>query len=153
MVSVLFVCTGNICRSPSGDAILKHLATRDGLNLLIDSVGTHGYHVGDPPDRRAINVANTHGIDMAALRARKLSPSDFERFDYLLAMDNGHLQQMKTLCPKSHQHKLSLFLDHLPGHQGLDVPDPYYGSLNDFEDVFELVFKGCEAFLNEIKAS
>ncbi|MAF97954.1 MAG: phosphotyrosine protein phosphatase, partial [Micavibrio sp.] len=92
MKSVLFVCTGNICRSPSADGILRHLANAKGLALRIDSCGTHGYHIGEPPDHRSIETARAKGVDLSSLRARKLAPQDFEAFDILFAMDQGHMR-------------------------------------------------------------
>lgn len=150
MKSILFVCTGNICRSPTADAVLRHLVEEAGQDILIDSVGTHGYHVGEAPDHRAIEVAARKSIEMDFLTARKLAPDDFETFDLLLAMDNGHLSTMKNLCPPEHAHKLRLFLDTLEGYEGQDVPDPYYGSMRDFEETFDLVYRGCKALLVEI---
>ena len=145
MKSVLFVCTGNICRSPTADAVFRHLAEKEGRDILIDSVGTHGYHVGEAPDHRAIEIAADKGIEMDFLTARKLNANDFEKFDLLLAMDNGHLASMQNLCPPEHAHKLRLFLE-----DGQDVPDPYYGSVQDFKDTFDLIYRGCEALLAEI---
>lgn len=150
MKSFLFVCTGNICRSPTADAIFRHLTEKEGRDILIDSVGTHGYHVGEAPDPRAIEIASDKGIEMEFLTARKLSSHDFEKFDFLLAMDNGHLATMQNLCPPEHAQKLRLFLDMLDGHEGQDVPDPYYGSMQDFKDTFDLIYRGCEALLDEI---
>ena len=150
MKSVLFVCTGNICRSPTADAVFRHLVEKEGRDILIDSVGTHGYHVGEPPDHRAIDVASDKGIEMDLLTARKLNADDFEKFDLLFAMDNGHLASMQNLCPPEHAHKLRLFLDTLDGYEGMDVPDPYYGSMQDFKTTFDLIYRGCEALLAEI---
>ena len=150
MKSILFVCTGNICRSPTADAVMRHLAEEEGHSLLIDSVGTHGYHVGEAPDHRAIEVASRKGIEMDFLSARKLAPDDFEKFDLLLAMDNSHLASMQNLCPPEHVNKLRLFLDALEGHEGTDVPDPYYGSMRDFEETFDLIYQGCEAVIKEV---
>jgi protein-tyrosine phosphatase len=147
MKSILFVCTGNICRSPSADAILRHLAEERGLDLFIDSVGTHGYHVGEQPDHRSMEIAVKRGIEMSFLRARKLEQKDFEKFDLLIAMDNGHLSTMRNLCPPEHDHKLGLFLDYLQGHEGMDVPDPYYGSMKDFEEAFDLIYQGCDSII------
>ena len=144
MKSILFVCTGNICRSPSADAIMRHLVEKQGKDILIDSCGTHGYHVGEPPDSRSIDIAAQNGIEMSFLRARKLEQQDFEKFDALIAMDNGHLATMQSLCPPEYKHKLSLFLN-----DNQDVPDPYYGSMQNFEDVFDLIYQGCEALLTK----
>ena len=150
MKSVLFVCTGNICRSPTADAVFRQLVKEVGRDILIDSVGMHGYHVGEAPDHRAIEIAADKGIEMEFLTARKLDPNDFEKFDLLLAMDNGHLSSMQNLCPPEHAHKLRLFLDTLEGHEGQDVPDPYYGSMQNFKTTFDLIYRGCESLLAEI---
>ena len=146
MKSVLFVCTGNICRSPSADGILRHMAAQEGLDLRIDSCGTHGYHIGEAPDHRSIQVARDNGVDLSFLAARKLSAEDFENFDLLLAMDSGHLTTMQRLCPPEHTHKLRLFLEN-----GADVPDPYYGSISDFEHVYDLCARGCETLLKRLE--
>ena len=145
MKSVLFVCTGNICRSPSADGIMRHLASARGLELDIDSCGTHGYHIGEPPDPRSIAVAADNGVDLSSLRARKLDRKDFERFDLLLAMDSGHLSAMQRLCPAEHAHKLRLFLE-----DGSDVPDPYYGDVQGFEHVYRLCYERCEELLSAL---
>jgi len=144
MTSILFICTGNICRSPSADGILRHMAVKRGLDLKIDSCGTHGYHVGEAPDHRAIEVARGRDVDLSFLRARKLAAHDFEDFNLLLAMDRGNLEIMKQQCPPEHAHKLALFL----GDQ--DVPDPYYGSTQDFEHVYDLCYAACESLLNKL---
>lgn len=142
MKSVLFVCTGNICRSPSADGILRHLAQAKGLDLKIDSCGTHGYHIGEPPDHRSIETARAKGVDISALRARKIAPQDFEAFDILFAMDKGHMRILEQHCPPEYRYKLQMFLS-----DESDVPDPYYGSQQDFEHVFALCYKACQDFL------
>ncbi|MEC7576342.1 MAG: low molecular weight protein-tyrosine-phosphatase [Pseudomonadota bacterium] len=142
MKSVLFVCTGNICRSPSADGILRHLAQAKGLDLKIDSCGTHGYHIGEPPDHRSIETARAKGVDISALRARKIAPQDFEAFDILFAMDQGHMRILEQHCPPEYRHKLQMFLS-----DESDVPDPYYGSQKDFEHVFALCYKACQDIL------
>ncbi len=151
MKSVLFVCTGNICRSPSADGILRHLVAERGLDITVDSCGTHGYHVGEAPDERSIQTAKQNGVDLSFLSARKLERDDFERFDLLLAMDNGHFDRMRLLCSPQHSHKLHLFLDFLPGHEGQNVPDPYYGSIEGFHHVYDLCLRGCEALLETLQ--
>ncbi|MDF3074874.1 MAG: phosphotyrosine protein phosphatase [Alphaproteobacteria bacterium] len=151
-IGVLFVCTGNICRSPTAEGVLRHQAKLAGLQdrLLIDSAGTHGYHIGDPPDKRSIAAARRRGIDLSSLRARRFIRQDFEKFDYVLALDRGHFDLLRADCPKSHVARLSLFLSHL-GENLHDVPDPYYGGSKDFEHALDLIERGCAALLAYIR--
>lgn len=151
MKSILFVCTGNICRSPTADAIFRKLVKENGLKIEVDSAGTHGYHIGDPPDPRTIKTALQYGIDMSPLRARKLELSDFSKFDTLIAMDNSHLSMMTKIAPPSTHHKIELFLNSLEGFENQDTPDPYYGDIRGFDDVFHLINKGCTALLKKIQ--
>ncbi len=141
-MSVLFVCTGNICRSPTAEALFICKVEEAGLSdrFHIDSAGTHGYHVGEPPDQRAVATALARGVDMRDLRARKFDPTDLEDFDYILAMDSGHYGIMDR-HPQG-LGKLSLFLEHPQ-----EVPDPYYGSQKGFEDVYDLIDAGSERLL------
>jgi len=138
---VLFVCTGNICRSPTAEGVARGLAQKHGLDHLFefDSAGTHGYHVGDPPDPRSIAVAARRGYDLAPLRARRVTEFDFIRFDRLLAMDRGHLESLRRSCPPPHRGKLGMFLDFGQGFDADEVPDPYYGDARGFEHVLDLV--------------
>jgi len=138
---VLFVCTGNICRSPTAEGVARGLAAKHGVDHLFefDSAGTHGYHVGDPPDPRSIAAASRRGYDLSHLRARRVSEFDFVRFDHVLAMGRDHLELLKRACPKPHQKKLSLFLDFSERFDEDEVPDPYYGGANGFEHVLDLV--------------
>lgn len=148
-VGVLFVCTGNICRSPTAEGVFRHLAKQSGLakRLLIDSCGTQGYHVGDPPDPRSIATARRHGVDLSTLRARQLRAADFQRFDYVLAMDRGHLQILERQNPGDGRTQLGLFLEHAGGGE---VPDPYYGDDHGFEQVYRLIATGAAALLEYI---
>ena len=142
---VLFVCTGNICRSPTAEGVLRELSRQQGVALHVESCGTHDYHVGEPPDERAQHHARKRGYDLSAQRARHVSREDFERFDLIVAMDRGHLRLLKQLCP-SHLHgKLRSFLENA------DVPDPYYGGSEGFERVLDLVEEACRGLLAEIK--
>lgn len=147
---ILFVCTGNICRSPTAEGVFRAVVEKAGLSSLYatDSAGTHGYHVGDPPDPRSCAAAAVRGYDIGGLRARRLERLDFETFDLMLAMDRGHLQIMKEKAPRDARVRLSLFMDYAPGSQGRDVPDPYYGGLQDFEKVLDMVEQGVEGLLS-----
>lgn len=151
-VRVLFVCTGNICRSPSAEGIARSLAAKRGLaqRFEFDSAGTHGYHVGEAPDPRSIRHAARRGYDLLPLRARQLIATDFENFDWLLGLDHGHLRIMRRDCPPAHQHKLRLALDFSPRLAGTDVPDPYYGDAADFEAVLDLLEEGCSKLLDQL---
>lgn len=136
--SILFVCTGNICRSPTADGVLRRLAP----HLAVDSAGTHDYHVGEAPDARSIATAKRHGYDLSSLRARQVTQEDFHRFDVILAMDRGHYRLLKQLQPKDGTAILAKFCEYA-GLGDACVPDPYYGSMLDFETCFELVESGC----------
>jgi protein-tyrosine phosphatase len=145
--SVLFVCTGNICRSPTAEAVLRHLAAEEGIDLRIASAGIGDWHVGSAPDRRAQHHAKGRGYDMSALRARQVRPSDFAEFDLILAMDGGHLQALQRMAPPGQRHKVRLFI------AGRDVPDPYYGGPEGFEQVLDLVEAACRELLQELKSA
>jgi protein-tyrosine phosphatase len=148
---VLFVCTGNICRSPTAEAVFGALAAREGVPVEIDSAGTHDYHVGAAPDRRATAHALRRGYDLSALRARQVTQRDFEAFDLVLAMDRGHLRAMQQLCPPEFRHKLALFLD-FAGHKGADMPDPYYGGAEDFERVLDMAEAASRGLLDHVRS-
>lgn len=143
MRRVLFVCTGNICRSPTAEAVARHFIHSGGLDsrIEVDSAGTHGYHAGEAPDPRSIKAAAKRGYDLKPLRARKLETSDFQEFDLLLAMDRGHLELMQRACPEVYRSKLDLFLRYAPSTEFDEVPDPYYGGPQGFEMVLDM----CEA--------
>ncbi len=145
-MKVLFVCTGNICRSPTAEGVLRELARKENLQLHVESRGTHDYHVGEPPDERAQHHAKRRGYDLSALRARRVSSQDFADFDLIFAMDRGHLKMLERICPSAHRPKVRLLVP------GRDVPDPYYGGPEGFEQVLDLVEAACRGLLTEIKA-
>jgi protein-tyrosine phosphatase len=138
---ILFVCTGNICRSPTAEGVARGLAAKLGVEHLFefDSAGTHGYHVGEPPDPRTVAAALRRGYDLAPLRARRVTEFDFIRFDHLLAMDCEHMEMLRRACPQPHRKKLGLFLDFRARFDEEEVPDPYYGGGQGFEHVLDLV--------------
>ncbi|KAF7598995.1 MAG: phosphotyrosine protein phosphatase [Candidatus Dactylopiibacterium carminicum] len=143
MKRILFVCTGNICRSPTAEGIARHVARARRLEdrFEFDSAGTYDYHAGEAPDSRARTAAKRRGYDLSALRARQVETADFHRFDLILAMDRGHLTWLAHRCPPELRERLHLFLDFVPGHAGEEVLDPYYGGGAGFEHVLDL----CEA--------
>lgn len=152
MVKVLFVCMGNICRSPTAEGVFTHLVERQGLSHLIgsDSAGTHAYHVGEPPDVRAQQAARKRGVAMAGLTARRVYDDDFSRFDYILAMDRDNLRNLQAMCPAEHQSKIRLLLDYAPSSDASEVPDPYYGNKSGFDRVLDLVEQGSRGLLLDI---
>ena len=153
-IRVLFVCMGNICRSPLVEGVCRELAARlaPQLALQVDSAGTHGYHVGRPPDPRAQQVARGHGIDLSARRARQLVAEDFERFDWILVMDQDNHAAALTLAPAHRRDRLRLLLDFAPHLPLREIPDPYYGVVSDFERVFELAEQAVRGLLQSLGA-
>lgn len=147
-VRILFVCLGNICRSPLAEGILRHVAG-DGL-VDVDSAGTGGWHIGDPPDRRSIAVARKHGIDIARQRCRRVHAGDFEAFDLIFAMDASNLATLRAMAPLDAQHKLHLFLEYTQGII-IDVPDPYYEGPEGFETVYNMLFEGCMLLIGRLE--
>lgn len=154
MKRVLFVCTGNICRSPTAEGVFRHMAREAGLDAVIDadSAGTHGYHVGEPPDPRTVEAARRRGFDLSAQRARKVRMDDFEAFDLILAMDRDHLAHLDSLRPNGARADVRLFLDYHPEAGHKDVPDPYYGGGAGFEHVLDLVEHASRALLAHLAA-
>jgi protein-tyrosine phosphatase len=140
-IRVLFVCMGNICRSPTAEAVFRHAVAKWGLNDVIecDSAGTHGYHIGEAPDHRAQLAASRRGYDMSQLRGRKVGVRDFDEFDYVLAMDRHNLAMLEDLCTLRHSEKLRLYCDFHTDFEGRDVPDPYYGGARGFEEVLDMI--------------
>ena len=144
---------GNICRSPMAHGVFRKLVRDEGFadDIDIESSGTHDYHVGQPPDYRAQEVAHEHGIDLSDLRARKVRPSDFEHFNYVLAMDDDNYSVLSSICPSQYQSRLHMFLK-FSGQAGMrEVPDPYYGGADGFHKVFNLVETGARGLFNDIK--
>lgn len=152
-IKVLFVCMGNICRSPAAEGVFKHYVQSAGLAGLIesDSAGTHDYHIGHPPDPRAQATARRRGYELGALRARQVCRDDFEAFDYVLAMDEANLRQLKRLCPPQHAHKVKLFLEFGGEELPREVPDPYYGGTEGFERVLDMVEQGAQGLLRHLR--
>ena len=153
MVKVLFVCVGNICRSPTAEAVFRAHVEEAGLvqRILIDSADTHDYNIGDPPDRRAQRAALQRGYDMSALRGRQVNLSDFTRFDYVLAMDCDNLAILQRLCPQTQRERLGLFLEYARQHGEREVPDPYYGGADGFERVLDMVEDAAVGLLAHIQ--
>lgn len=152
-VSVLIVCTGNICRSPTGEGVMRHFARERGLadQVRIASAGTHDYHVGEPPDPRTVKHASTRGYDLSAQRARQVMNEHFHEYDYILAMDRGHLRILASLAPVGAKARLGLFLEASARWKGEDVPDPYYGGVDEFERVLDMVEEAAERWLDRIE--
>lgn len=150
MTRILFVCTGNICRSPTAEGVLLHrLKNRDpGLIAHVDSAGTSGYHTGHAPDPRTIEAAFRRGYDLSPLRARQVQLQDFTDFELILAMDRSHYAALAQMADETARERVKMFLDFAPGAAGRDVPDPYYGSSADFEHVLDLVEQGVDGLLN-----
>ena len=146
-MKILFVCTGNICRSPTAEGVFRALAADEALQVGADSAGTHDYHAGEPPDERAQRHARRRGYELGRLRARQISARDFVEFDLVLAMDRGHLRLLERLCPPEHRAKLRLFL------ADRDVPDPYYGGPDGFERVLDLVEAGARDLIAYLRVS
>lgn len=151
---VLFVCLGNICRSPTAEAVFREQAQKAGWGAMFsaDSAGVAGYHIGKSPDARTLRAAARRGYRLDDLRARQVEPDDFRRFDLLLAMDRPVLEELRRLQRESGHDKAetSLFLDYLPGREGAEVPDPYYGGADGFETVLDLVEEGSTALLRAL---
>ncbi|MGC1727848.1 MAG: low molecular weight protein-tyrosine-phosphatase [Steroidobacteraceae bacterium] len=150
---ILFICLGNICRSPTAEGVLRVLAAREApeLPLEIDSAGTAGYHVGEPPDPRMRHAAARRGYDLSGLRARVVEPGDFERFDLILAMDQDNLRVLKRRAPTHVQERVRLFLEFAPESGTAEVPDPYYGSATGFEEVLDLVESAARGLLAHLR--
>lgn len=153
MTKVLFVCMGNICRSPTAEGVFRQKVIDAGLedNIHIDSAGTHAYHVGEPPDRRAQAAANKRGFDLSTQSARKVIATDFVEFDYVIAMDNSNFYDLEAICPAGYEDRIKLFLEFGNRFDETEVPDPYYGGAKGFERVLDLVEDAAEGLLQTLK--
>ena len=152
-IGVVFVCMGNICRSPTAEAVFRQYVERAGLagQIVIDSAGTHDYHVGAPPDSRTQRAAQQRGFDMTQLRGRQVEAADFSRFDYVLAMDSANLTILNRLAPKDSTVQACLFLDYAHHHVEREVPDPYYGGMDGFERVLDMVEDAAAGLLQHLR--
>jgi low molecular weight protein-tyrosine phosphatase len=152
-VRILFVCLGNICRSPTAEVVFRAVASREAPDMVleVDSAGTAGYHVGELPDRRTRQAAARRGYDLSALRARVVEPDDFEHFDLILAMDRENLRALERRSPAEKREHLRLFLDFAPETGISEVPDPYYGGPNGFEDVLDLIEAASRGLVQHLR--
>ncbi|MBU3657033.1 MAG: low molecular weight phosphotyrosine protein phosphatase [Rhodocyclaceae bacterium] len=152
MTRVLFVCMGNICRSPTAEAVFRRLVSQRGMlsELEIDSAGTHGYHVGESPDSRTQRAAAERKYDLSQLVARKVAPEDLEYFDIVLAMDRSNLDSLRKLCPANRLSRLKLFMSYARQFDDDEVPDPYYGLAHDFDLVLDMIEDAAEGLLDSI---
>lgn len=148
---ILFVCMGNICRSPTAEGVTRALAEKKGVAAFFefDSAGTHGYHIGNPPDARARQAAAKRGYDLSPLKARQVNAFDFDRFDRILAMDRDNLELLLQACPEEHHGKLGLFLEYASRSTKDEVPDPYYGGPDGFERVLDMIEDAAAGLLDQ----
>lgn len=151
-MKILFVCTGNICRSPTAEGVARALFAHAGLDIECDSAGTHDYHAGEAPDPRSQRAALARGYDLSRLRARKIEPGDFQRFDLVLAMDRDHLRLLQRVCPAALHDKIRMFLEYAPELGRDEVPDPYYGGEAGFEIVLDLCEAGARGLVGALRA-
>ena len=154
-ISVLFVCLGNICRSPTAHAVFESMVASEGLTdrIMVDSAGTGDWHLGHAPDERTAALAAERGYDLSELRARLVDEQDFNQFDYIIAMDNENLSNLRAMCPHDYDGQLSLLLDYSQQSDTSEVPDPYYGGANGFALVLDLVEEACSGLLAHIRGS
>ena len=152
-VNVLFVCMGNICRSPTAEGVFFDRLKEKGLDNLIgvDSAGTHAYHVGESPDPRSQSTALKRGVNLANIKSRKAVSKDFEYYDYVLAMDRDNYQGLEKICPPGSEHKLHLFLSYAPNLEYDEVPDPYYGGPVGFDRVLDMIEEASDGLLQDIQ--
>ena len=150
-VAILFVCLGNICRSPLAEVAMRVEAAREGLVVEVDSAGTGDWHIGHPPDPRAIAVAARNGVDIGHLRARQVSRADFDRFDHIVALDRSNMEALRAIQPEAGRAKLSMLLDHVPGREGEAVADPYYGGDDHFDVTWADAVAGARGLVERLK--
>lgn len=152
-MKILFVCTGNICRSPTAHGVLRHMAQVQGLNLEVDSAGIMDYHEGDNADPRTISAAAQRGYDLTDIISRPIEREDFHKYDYIFAMDSSHLKALKELCPPQllPQKKILLFMEYSENYKLQNVPDPYYGRGDGFELVLDMIEEASLNFLKSLK--
>ena len=152
-VRILFVCLGNICRSPLGEGIMGHIAEREGLSdrVEVDSAGTAAYHSGERPDPRSVEIARQNGIDISSQRARQIRAEDLSAFDYIFAMDRSNLRGIQSLEESGDTAAIELLLSYGEDPSVQDVPDPYYGGPGGFDRVYSLVFDACEKFMASMR--
>lgn len=152
-ISVLFICSGNICRSPTAQGVFEHRVMQAGLRekVFVDSAGTHGFHVGSQPDTRAQRAATRRGFDLSSQRSRRVETEDFVNFDYLIGMDHDNIRALREVCPPEHHDKLSLFMQFVATADVVEVPDPYYGGTHGFERVLDLVEQASDALLEHVR--
>ena len=153
MVRILFVCLGNICRSPTAEGVFRKRVMEAGLadRIEIDSAGTHAYHVGAPPDARAQQAARQRGIDLSGLRGRQATVHDIEQFDYVLAMDRENHENLLDICPDGFEHKVRLFMEFAPTRSEKEVPDPYFGGPAGFDHVLDMIDEAAAGLLDDIR--
>ncbi|QCP49222.1 low molecular weight phosphotyrosine protein phosphatase [Trinickia violacea] len=152
-VAICFVCLGNICRSPTAEAVMRAQIEAAGLaaQIVVDSAGTGNWHVGEAPDARAQGAARQRGYDLSALRGRQIGKADFERFDLLLAMDDANLRELHELCPPEYRHKVHLLMEYAARAESLEVSDPYFGGAQGFEQVLDQCEEACQGLLADLR--
>ncbi len=154
-IRILFVCMGNICRSPTAEGVFKEMLLKQNVawRFEVDSAGTHAYHVGDSPDFRSQKAAKERGVDLSTIRARKFIIGDFEDFDFILAMDEENYAILMDNCPDEYKSKIQYFLEYAPQLETKEVPDPYYGGKYGFERVLDMIEAASDGFLKSLKES